>query len=143
MKQPQRVLPFLAVAAVSCAAGAADLRISQVYGGGGSATAASTYNKDYVELFNAGSTPINLAGYVLEYGSATGNWGSAAANYFIFPKGAVIQPCSYLLVASTTASAGGGALPVKINVGWSLKRAFSAALTSASVTVGACSSSRA
>lgn len=112
MKHPHLVLPFLSAAAVSCAAGAADLRISQVYGGGGSATAASTYNKDYVELFNAGSTPINLAGYVLEYGSAAGNWGSAATNYFIFPKGAVIQPCGYLLLASTTASAGGAALPL-------------------------------
>ena len=112
MAQFARTVPFLAACAVAATATAADLRISQVYGGGGSTSATATYNKDYVELFNAGSTPINLAGYVLEYGSATGNWGSAATNYFIFPKGAIIQPCSYLLVASTAASTGGANLPV-------------------------------
>lgn len=112
MAQLVRTVPFLAACAVAATAGAADLRISQVYGGGGSTSATATYNKDFVELFNAGSAPINLAGYVLEYGSATGNWGSAAANYFTFPKGAVIQPCGYLLLASTTASTGGAALPV-------------------------------
>ena len=101
-----------AIATFTTMAAAADLRISQVYGGGGSTSVTATYNKDYVELFNAGSTPINLAGYVLEYGSATGNWGSAAANYFTFPKGAVIQPCGYLLIASTAVSTGGAALPV-------------------------------
>ena len=105
-------IPFLAASAVASSALAGDLRISQVYGGGGSTSATATYNKDYVEIFNAGSTPITLTGYAIEYGSATGTWGSAVANYFVFPKGAVIQPCSYILVASTTASTGGAALPV-------------------------------
>ena len=107
------LLASLTVAGVLAGAvHAGDLRISQVYGGGGSTSATATYNKDYVEIFNAGSTPITLTGYAIEYGSATGTWGSAATNYFVFPKGAVIQPCSYILVASTTASTGGAALPV-------------------------------
>lgn len=105
-------VPLALALAVASAASAADLRISQVYGGGGTTSATATYNKDYIELFNAGSAPISLAGFVVEYGSATGNWGSSASNYFTFPKGAVIQPCGYVLLASTTASTGGAALPV-------------------------------
>jgi len=112
MNPAVRLAVLASTLALASAARAADLRISQVYGGGGSTSATATYNKDYVELFNAGSTPISLAGVVLEYGSATGNWASAASNSFTFPKGAVIQPCGYLLVASTTASTGGAALPV-------------------------------
>lgn len=102
------VVPF----AASLAASAADVRISQVFGGGGSSSTAALYKKDYVELFNAGSEPVNISGWVLAYGSATGNWASAASNTFVFPKGTVIQPCSYLLVACGTAGTGGVDLPV-------------------------------
>jgi len=110
----KRLVTLLALSALCAApASAANfLRISQVYGGGGSATTGPTYNVDYVELFNVGSTAINLAGYTIEYGSAAGNWGSSATNIFTFPAGATIQPCSYILVASGTPSAGGGALGV-------------------------------
>ncbi len=50
-----------------------DLRISQVFGGGGGA---GYYLYDYVELFNAGTSSISLDGYSLQYGSATGNFKS-------------------------------------------------------------------
>jgi hypothetical protein len=92
--------------------GAASVRISQVYGGGGSTSGGPTYNKDYVELFNAGDGPADIGGWTIEYGSATGNWGSNSSTIFTFPAGTVIQPCHHLLVASATGSAAGGTLPV-------------------------------
>ena len=93
-------------------ASAADVRISQVYGGGGSASATTAYKKDYVELFNSGSTPVNISGWVIAYGSATGSWASGATNLFTFPKGTIIEPCKYILVACGTAGTGGADLPV-------------------------------
>ena len=47
-----------------------DLRVSQVYGGGGNAGA--TYTNDFIELFNAGAGSINLSGWSVQYASATG-----------------------------------------------------------------------
>jgi hypothetical protein len=98
--------------ALCAAASAADVRISQVYGGGGSTSASATYKKDFVELFNAGPAPVNIGGWVVEYGSATGNWGSSTSNYFTFPKGTTIQPCKYLLISCGAAGSGGADLPV-------------------------------
>ena len=98
--------------AVCLAASAADIRISQVYGGGGSSSATATYKKDYVELFNAGSAPVNVSGWVIGYGSATGNWASSTSNFFTLPKGTVIQPCGYLLLACGGPGTGGADLPV-------------------------------
>lgn len=89
-----------------------NVRISQFYGGGGSGSAGPTYNKDYVEIFNSSASAVNIGGWTIEYGSATGSWGSSASNIFTFPANTFIQPCSYVLVASTTASVGGGNLPV-------------------------------
>ncbi|MFM7052651.1 MAG: lamin tail domain-containing protein [Planctomycetota bacterium] len=94
-------------------ANAADaVRISQVYGGGGSTSSTAAYNRDYVEIFNSGADPVSLAGWTLEYGSAAGNWGSSATTIYTFPKGATIAPCQYLLIAFGTPSTGGAALPV-------------------------------
>ena len=49
-----------------------DLRISQVYGGGGNIGA--PYTHDFIELFNSGSSPVSLAGMSVTYGSASGNF---------------------------------------------------------------------
>ena len=43
--------------------------ISQVYGGGGNSGA--TYKQDFIELFNRGTSPASLAGWSLQYASAT------------------------------------------------------------------------
>ena len=105
------VLALLALAAAPSFA-ANPVRISQAWGGGGSATATATYNVDYVELFNNSGAAVNIGGWTVEYGSATGNWGSSAGNIFTFPANTLIQPCKYILVQLGTASAGGAALPV-------------------------------
>lgn len=81
------------------------VRISQVYGGGGSAQSTAAYKFDYVEIFNSGGTAVNIGGWTIEYGSATGSWGSTTGNILTFPANTVIQPCSYIFAA---ASAGGG-----------------------------------
>jgi uncharacterized protein len=110
-----RLLTAVAALVVLAGAGnalAAGVVISQVYGGGGSASATATYNVDYVELYNNNAVAVSLTGWTLEYGSATGNWGSSASNIFTFPAGAVIEPCGYVLCQFGTASAGGAALPV-------------------------------
>jgi hypothetical protein len=113
MKKLVTTLCALALIAGSTSAFAANsVRISQVYGGGGSMSGA-TYTHDYVELFNASGAPVNISGWALEYGSATGNWGSSALNQFVFPTGSVIQPCKYVLVQLATVSGAVGApLPV-------------------------------
>src|SRR5512140_653475 len=44
--------------------------ISQVYGGGGNA--GSTYKNDFIELYNAGTTTVDLSTYAVQYTSSTG-----------------------------------------------------------------------
>ncbi|MEO5988807.1 MAG: lamin tail domain-containing protein [Candidatus Eisenbacteria bacterium] len=90
------VLAVLALAAAPSFA-ANTVRISQVYGGGGGTTA-STFNQDYVEIFNNSGAAVNIGGWTIEYGSPTGNWGSSAANIYTFPANTLIQPCRYILV---------------------------------------------
>jgi hypothetical protein len=86
------------------------VRISQVYGGGGGST--GTYLRDYVEIFNSGGTAVNIGGWTLEYGSATGNWGSSSGNIFTFPANTTIQPYQFLLVEAGSSGTAGTALPV-------------------------------
>lgn len=114
MKKLATILGLAAVVAMAAAPAFAanQVRISQAWGGGGSATTTATYNVDYVEIFNSGNTPVSIGGWTIEYGSATGSWGSSTSNIFTFPVGATIQPCKYVLVQFGTPSAGGSALPV-------------------------------
>ena len=66
------VLGFLVLLVLVPAARAAsaDLVVSQVYAGGGNSGA--TYENDYVELFNRGSSSIDVAGWTVQYATATG-----------------------------------------------------------------------
>jgi len=88
------------------------VRISQVYGGGGASSGSPTYTQDYIELFNSGGTVVDISNWALEYGSATGNWGSSTGNYYVFPAGSKIQPCSYVLVLAGTPGSAGATNPV-------------------------------
>jgi hypothetical protein len=84
----------------------AQIRISSVYPGGGNTGA--TYNRDYVELFNAGNTSVSIDGWSVQYLSATGTgvWAS-----YVFPVGTSIAPGKYFLFAFNTPGAVGIALP--------------------------------
>jgi hypothetical protein len=66
----------------------ANLVISQVYGGGGNSGA--PFTNDFIEVFNRGTTTVDLAGWSVQYSSAsgTGNW----SNTPLCPSG----PCLFL-----------------------------------------------
>jgi predicted extracellular nuclease len=51
--------------------GSGIVTISQVYGGGGNSGA--TYKNDFIELYNAGSTTVDLSTYAVQYASASGS----------------------------------------------------------------------
>jgi hypothetical protein len=93
----------------SSAMAANQVRISQVYGGGGATTGSPSYQQDYVEIFNSGGTAVDVSNWAIVYGSSTGTWnnagGSTFSSNFVFPAGTSIQPCGYLLVAFKLSSA--------------------------------------
>ncbi len=75
--------------------------ISQVYGGGGNSGA--TLKNDYVELFNAGNTTVDLATYSVQYASTSGStWQRTNLT-------GSIAPGQYFLVVE---AAGSGGTPV-------------------------------
>jgi endonuclease G len=79
--------------------------VSQVYGGGGNSGA--TYQSDYVELYNRGAAPVDLAGWSLQYASATGSgW-----DFGKQPLGGSIAPGEYFLIALASGGPDGGPLP--------------------------------
>ena len=63
--------------------------ISQVYGGGGNASA--TFTNDYVELYNPTASTITITGWSLQYASSTGSgW-----DFNKQPLGGTIAPGEY------------------------------------------------
>jgi uncharacterized repeat protein (TIGR01451 family) len=98
-----------ALALVSCAGAAfgqaAPLRITQVYGGGGSTGA--TYGRDFVEILNYGPSPIDMSKFSVQYAATTGTSWSARA------LSGTAQPGQYFLVSlgTTLSPAGSQELP--------------------------------
>ncbi|MCX7043401.1 MAG: lamin tail domain-containing protein, partial [Gammaproteobacteria bacterium] len=68
----------------------AQVLISQVYGGGGNSGA--QYKNDFIELFNAGSSAVDLTGWSVQYAS------SAGTTWAVTPVSGTLQPGQYLLV---------------------------------------------
>ncbi|MEP6491091.1 MAG: DNA/RNA non-specific endonuclease [bacterium] len=91
------------------AAGPGDVVISQIYGGGGNAGA--TFTNDFIELFNRSATPVNLAGWSVQYSSSAGN------TWQVTPLVGTIQPGKYLLVQEAVGGGGTTALPTPEVVG--------------------------
>lgn len=81
----------------------AQVRISQVYGGGGNSGA--THTHDFVELFNAGTSSVSLAGWAIQYASGTGSTYSTANLSGSIPAN------SYFLIQMGSGGAVGAALP--------------------------------
>lgn len=104
MKRPALLAALLMLVAGTAAA--QNVVISQVYGGGGNSGA--PFTNDYVEVFNRGATPADLAGWSLQYASATGT-GNFAANPVV-ALGGTLAPGHYRLVA-LGGGANGVALP--------------------------------
>jgi predicted extracellular nuclease len=94
----------------AAAVGSPDLVISQVYGGGGNS--GSTWNNDFVELFNRGSSPVSLTGMSVQYASAAGgSWAVTALT-------GTVAPGQYYLVQEAAGTSGGTiALPTADTTG--------------------------
>lgn len=78
--------------------------ISQLYGGGGGAGALFP---DYIELYNRSAAPVSLAGWSLQYASATGTGQLGAPNQITLLPDVMLPPDSYFLVRES----GAGPLP--------------------------------
>lgn len=107
---PQRfaLRPLCAALALSLAAAAqaspSGLVISQVHGAGGNGGA--LLNADYIELFNAGSAPVSLAGWSVQYAAAAGSSWSNKTDLPAFS----LQPGQYFLIQQAGGT-NGSALP--------------------------------
>ena len=84
--------------------------ISQVYGGGGNSGA--VYTNDFIELFNRGTSAVSLAGWSLQYASATGTgaFGSSSTQLTELPD-VLVQPGQYYLVQEAAGSTPVAPLP--------------------------------
>jgi hypothetical protein len=104
MKKLLLTLGMLLMAAPALAV-SPNIRIAQVYTGGG--TTGAAYKRDYVVLFNNTGTDVDISGWVLCNGTSTGNWVAAANGKYVIPAGTWIAGCGYLLVTCGPVSAGG------------------------------------
>ncbi|MDB6112155.1 MAG: non-specific endonuclease [Pedosphaera sp.] len=69
---------------VTSGGGSGTVVISQVYGGGGNSGA--TYKNDFIELYNAGSTTVDLSTYAVQYASAAGtSWQETTLSGSLLP----------------------------------------------------------
>lgn len=101
-------IPMLAlvIAMLACAGARGQVVISQVYGGGGNASA--QYTNDFVELFNRGPYAQSLNGWSLQYTSANGtSWGSQLLSL----PNVILQPGQYFLIQLGSGGSIGVALP--------------------------------
>ena len=84
---------------IGARAGVSDVVVSQIYGGGGNAGA--TFRNDYVELFNAGSSTVDLSGWTVQYATAAGtSWQPTALS------GAIAAGHYYLVQLASNADVG-------------------------------------
>lgn len=83
------------------------LVISQVYGGGGNANA--TYQNDFIEIFNRGTTTVDfsITPYLVQYSAATSAFGTNKTDL----TSGVIAPGSYFLIREGSGGGVGSALP--------------------------------
>jgi hypothetical protein len=80
-----------------------DVVVSQIFGGGGNS--GSPLTNDFVELFNRGSTPIDLSGWTVQYATASStSWQHSSLSGTIAPGG-------YFLVQEASGGTVGAALP--------------------------------
>ena len=82
----------------------AQVVISQVYGGGGNASA--TFTNDFIEIFNRGTVAQDLTGWSVQYASATGtSWAVTALT------SVTLQPGQYYLIQEAAGTTPSTALP--------------------------------
>lgn len=92
-------LLFLGLLLQANASLAAGVVISQVYGGGGNSGA--TIKNDFIEIFNAGTTAVNVSGWSVQYAATTGTtWQTTSL------PNSTLQPGQYLLVQEAAGTGG-------------------------------------
>ena len=111
---PRRAAALLGVAATVAAAlvGAAgpasaaspDVVVSQVYGGGGNAGA--TYTNDFIQLYNRGTSAVDLSGWSVQYASSGGSTWTNRTNL-----SGSIAPGAYYLIQEAAGTGGTTPLP--------------------------------
>jgi hypothetical protein len=112
------------------------LVISQIYGGGGNASA--PYRKDFIELHNRGTVAINLATYSVQYESQGGStWSTTSLS-------GTIQPGAYYLIEEGSNGGTVGALLTNPNatgsIDMSATQGHVALVSSTTALSGACPS---
>jgi hypothetical protein len=97
---------------------AGSLVISQVYGGYNYFD--STYDQNFIELFNRGGSPISLSGYSVQTASATGGFGTysdggaEAADVVVLPN-VTVPAGGYYLIGLTAGTDAGANLPTPVD----------------------------
>ena len=110
------IVGLLAVVALLQIGGSQPLRasasgvvVSQVYGGGGNSGA--TYTNDFIELYNAGSTTVDLTGWTVQYASSAGSsWQKTSL-------AGTLAPGEYYLVQEAQGAGGTVSLPAPNAIG--------------------------
>jgi predicted extracellular nuclease len=88
----------------SASAASPDVVISQVYGGGGNTGA--TFTNDYIQLFNAGTSAVDLSGWSVQYASSTGSSWTNRTNLT-----GSIAPGAFYLIQEAAGTGGTSPLP--------------------------------
>jgi hypothetical protein len=86
---------------------AAGIVISQIYGGGGNTGA--QFKNDFVEIFNRGTTTVDLTGWSIQQATSTGT--SWSVTPLCSPGPCLIAPGKYFLVKEASGGAVGADLP--------------------------------
>lgn len=81
----------------------ADVIITEVYGGGGNSGA--VLKNDFIELYNSKDVSVSIAGWSLQYYSATGT-AASGTNVFVIPEGKFIPAKGYFLVLAAAGQGG-------------------------------------
>src|SRR4051794_6684927 len=85
----------------------AQVIINEIYAGGGSSSASAAYKTDFIELFNAGPTPVDISGHTLAYGATARPAGSFPTAIGTLAAGSSIPAGGFFLIR--TGSSGTGA----------------------------------
>jgi uncharacterized protein len=105
-------LAAAALAAIGfCNSAHGALVIQQIYGDAGFDTFA-TYQNDYVDLYNSGSSPVSLSGINLEYGSSSGAVGANTFEFYPLPTTSLAAGGYFLIEMAGSSNAHGSPLPV-------------------------------
>ena len=86
--------------------------ISQVYGGGGNS--GSTYKNDFIELYNRSSSPVNLAGWSVQFAGPIATFQATSpfdGSPLVTNLSGTIQPGHYFLIKEAAGAGGTTFLP--------------------------------